>query len=562
MTKAVPFPAQLFRFLGLALLFMAAFPAEVTAASPAWLKLETDEFVIYTDAPEKQAVDCALRYAAFRRAFSELFIGPGHSLPPSTLLLFRKDKPFRALLPPATEKNTKVVNYSCEVDGMSLNAFALAGDRDRALEMTFEFETIWALRRLGHFVPIWMSQGAGEVLSTVTLSKGKCLVGREGDRSFDDAFAWPRFFEINQDSKDYRDSGMELARYLAQAWGLMHWILLAEGEGDRRSRFESLEQRLRTAPAIEVVPATMNTPVNQLAKSIRRHGRVLREIPFAEAAVKAAFRLSPAPEAELFVQRANLLCAAGRVPECNLQLDQARALAPDLSAVQEAWARRMLREGRPRDAMQLYREAIAAGSKNFAAYLQSALLRLDDGMSYGSDRAGEGGPEAVTAVAELRQAIRLNPGSLESYRMLGRAFYVLPALTEAHIAELSPGATTGADGELVRFYRAMLYSRLHRRDDCARDFRAILADPETSDQLRRGALSQFVQEIVALDARKVEKLVATHDYAAAFEIVATGESDPEHSVAEGFGRLRDWLQKIVRKDPNATAAERKLAGLE
>ncbi len=544
----------------LALVSLAGIFSPLRAAPAPWLKLETAEFVVYSDAPEKQVVECALRYAAFRRAFADLFLEPGRTLPPSTFLLFRKEKSFHDLTPPATEKNTKLVNYSIEVDGTPLTAFSLAGDRDRALEMTFEFETIWALRRIGHFVPLWVSQGAGEVLSTVTLAKGKCLIGEDTGHSFDDAFDWPRFFDLNEDSKAYREAGPELSQYLQQAWGLMHWILL--DDAGTRARFESLEQHLRTDAGIDVVPAVMNTPVNHLSKAIRRHSTKPRAIPFDEAAIKAAFQLSPAPEAEVVVQTSNLLCATDRVYECNLALDQARALAPDLAIVKEAWARRMLRESRDREAVEFYRDAIAAGSKNFAAYYKSATTRLNDNMSRGADHAGDGGPESLKAIVELRRALQLNPGSASTYRLLGRAFYVAPTLTDADIAELSAGVTRGDDGQLVRYYRALLHSRLHHREECARDFRAILADPDISNQFRQSAQHQFVQEIVSADAKQVERFARDHDYAAAFELIVAGEKEPEPELVEAYRRLRTWLTNLVRADSDATPGERKLAGLD
>src|SRR5688572_28667872 len=114
--------------LALALVVMPAH-----AAKPSWVKLETNEFTIYSDAPEKQLLESALRYAAFRRAFHELFVEPGRVLPQSTLILFRTEKSFNAHVPRSDRAGMKMVNYSTEVDGTPLTAFALAGDRDQAL---------------------------------------------------------------------------------------------------------------------------------------------------------------------------------------------------------------------------------------------------------------------------------------------------------------------------------------------------------------------------------------------------------------------------------------------
>lgn len=551
--------------LTLLLALLALCPAggpRLAAAPAAWLKVETRDFVIYSDAPERAVVECAVNYAAFRRAFGELFLAPGQTLPPSTFVLFRQEKGFRDVVPRDTQagNDMKTVNFSCEVDESPLSTFALAGDRDHALELTFEFETIWALRRLGHAVPLWMSQGAGSVLSTVTLRKGQCLLGDEGRRRFTDRLEWPRFFEVGETTKFYREATSELGDYLAQAWGLMHWVLLSEG--DPRARFDAIEQALRTRPALEVVPEITHTPLPQLSKTLYRHPKRGRTLPFDEAAVRASLRIAPAPEAEVLAQTSNLLFAAQRTAEGIARLDRAAALAPELPAVQEALARRCLREGSQREAIDHYRRAIAAGSTNFTAYLLSATQRLDDNRTFGSDQAGEGGPEALVALGELRRALAIYPGSVRCTQALGRALYVAPQADPAGLDELSRGVGDGDAAQVVRLYRALLHSRLGDRASCARDFREILADGSVSPKLRAAVERQYLQETVASDASRIDKLARAQDYAAAYALLAAVEQDDDPLLRQNYQRLREWLKKAVARDSSATPAERKLAGLE
>jgi tetratricopeptide (TPR) repeat protein len=506
-------------------------------------------------------VDCALRYAGFRQAFTTLFGAPGRELPPSTLLLFYRAEPFRALMPEDRRKDFKMVNLSFDVDGQSLTTFALSGDRDRALRMTFEFETIAALRRTGHFVPQWISQGAGGVLATtnVQAGKGRIVLGEPGDRSFSQTYAWPKFFAISKQSPEYKDP-TKLSDYLDQAWGLMHWVLLSDDNS--LARFDALEQRLRGEDGVAAVATVMKTPGAELTRAVRHQAGKRRDLPFDAAALQARFHISRAPEAEVLVQSAEVLLACRRDADAAAKLTQAVALAPELPAVKEARARQLLREGRTHAAVDLYREAIAAGSGNFSSYLHSAAQRLDDSSSGGRDAAGEGGAEAVTAVTEIRQAIQLNPGNLEAYLLLGRALFVLPNLTAAQIDELTPGVVPGPEGQPVRLYRAMLYDRLHERDACAKEFRALLADSGLSDDLRRIALRQYAGAMERLDGRRIEQLAEAKDYAGAWAVISAGEADPEPAVAAVYPRFRKWLQEKIRANPDATPEQRKQAGLE
>ena len=153
----------------------SALPAH--GAKPVWLKLESKEFVIYSDANEKDVVQSALRYAAYRRVFDELFVPVGGALPTTKLILFRSEKAFRAHTPSDTPSHINLTNFSTEVDGTPLSTFALSSDPAHALQLTCEFETIWGLKLLGYHAPVWMSQGAGEILSEVEIKSDQIVMG-------------------------------------------------------------------------------------------------------------------------------------------------------------------------------------------------------------------------------------------------------------------------------------------------------------------------------------------------------------------------------------------------
>lgn len=517
------------------------------AAKSAWLKLETDEFVIYSDAKEKDLVASALNYAAFRRVLDDFFVPAGGSLPTSRLLLFRNQKDFHAHSG-ETKRDWTVVNYNAEVDGTPLSSFALTGRPDEGFRQTFEFETIWALKRLGYHVPIWMSQGTGGVVAAIKIRPNSITVG-DIERPAVDALAWPRFFEVGRTSNVYQNPE-KLGGFLEQARGLMHWILLQDES--TQQRFHDLALRLRTVSGIEAVEQITGHPAKDFEKRIHEHlyRTPRRELLYSAPTVIAGFRIGPAPEAETLTIKADLLVANGRAYEADVNLDRALELGPELAVVKEAFARRRLREGLVSDAITLYREAIAAGSKNGAAYVRSADARLNEARTRGRDVAGEGGPAAAIAINELRQAIRLNPGDADAYRLLGRAFFVSPDLTPTHIAELSQGVFLGEEGQLVRIYRAALYNRLDQLEEAQNDLRLVIADPDVSPRNRQIAQERLASYRFERDVKGVQAHVKAHDYAAAREILgaalAHAESEPLQSNYENLGKWIDELEAWAR----------------
>ncbi len=520
------------------------------AAAPLWRHIQTPDFVIYSDAAPSDVTEFAVKFSAYHYAFRTLFAAPGHALPPTTVLLFRRSKEFAAHTPKVQNRKTTLVNYSVDVDGTALLALAVSRDPDEAISRTFEFETIWALRRMGYYLPVWLAQGAGEVLGTVEVSAGKCLIGRESGPYAEqfatnrDTIPWPRFFEIGESSPEYAGK-LATGTFHSQAWALMHWVLLKDDQ--TRERFQALAASLKNMAAIDAVQAVMGEPSDHFRTAIERHLRHFRAprlLAFDDAAVRASLKITPAAEAEVLAQTSNLLAAAGRIDECNAQLERARKLAPDRPEVKEAWARRAIRENQPDEATRLYREAITAGSKNSAAYLNSATARLDASAIGNSDREGGGGPETLIALREIRHALELNPGSSEAYRLLGRTFWLLPELAGSYVDELSAGITAGEAGSRVRYYRALLYFRLGKTDESFADLQQIIDNAEVSVTDRNRAKERLAFEHYAIDRKKVNQLVLEKRHDEARRIIELAISRGlDADSTERYSVLRSWLEE-------------------
>jgi len=552
------------RCFGVLLLVVSSLASLSAASSDAWLQVEAPDFVAYSDAAKGEVTEFAVRYSAFQHAFRTWFDSPGHTAPPSTLVLFRRESVFAAHVPPPRSAKTRLVNYSVEVDGSSLLALALSGDYENAIARTFEFETVWALRRMGYNVPMWLSQGAGEVLATIEVRKGKLLVGREATDHADqflvqrDLLPWPRFFDVGESSPEYAGQGAT-GSFHSQAWALMHWILLKDDH--TRERFLDLIARLKTTPALSAVEAVMGVPADQFRSEIEKHLRNFkraREWPFDEAKIKADLKISPANEGDVLAQTANLLAAAGRLDESNRELERAAQLAPDHAEVKEALARRAVRENRLSDASQLYREAIAAGSKNYSAYLNSAAARLDAAMKDHVDQPGSGGPDVDAAITEIRRAIALSHGNTEAYRLLGRGFWVKAQVSPENVDELSPGIANGEVGQRVRYYRALLNSRLGRSDAAISDLQQILADSEVAEPERHRARERLDDENFRLAAKRIDGLVQQKNFPEAQHVLVTAEQQvASPATVARYRNLHAWLDEEAAWSELVTKADQK-----
>ena len=526
------------------------------SASNSWIKIETDELLVYSDAPEKEVVECSLRYVAYRHAFSKLFGVPISAIPPSTLILFRTTKSFLAKVQNGESRRSETLNYSAEVDGVPLSAFALSGDVDTALQSAFEFETIWTLPRVGYSVPIWMAQGAGEVLSSLSISKGQCVVGHFVEHTYRDNFEWAYFFGMNTNSEAYRNP-RRLGNYLGQAWGLMHWVLLdGDHAGGNGEHFKGIARRLARSDGLDAVVAEMNTDPLHLNRAISQHlsQSPLTPIPFDEKGERARLVSRMAPEVEVLIQMANLLNAAEKFSESDAQLDRARAIAPDLPLVKEAFARRMERDHRSENALRLYREAIAGGSKNASTYMVSASARLEELRITHRDIVGEGGTEARLAANELRQAVRLSPARAEAYNLFGRALLLQSEITPEDVSDLTRGIGPDGNNGSVIYFCALLYSRLGQKAESQANFLKIIQNVQFPEVLRQNARSHFISDAVTADAKQIDEFLQQKNYAAARAIVQSGSTRlDDEELRSTYKRISSLIDERESNELSRTA---------
>lgn len=483
-------------------------------AGAQWLKLETKDVVIYSDAPRSEVVEFAVGYSAFRHVYHQMF-APPRQTPPAVVLLFRDLGELQENLPPPSHKNSQSISFTTDVDGVALLALAVDGDRELALQQTIQFDTIFQLERLGVYVPLWMSQGAGQVLGKMRVKKNSCIVGDEYS-DYDErwhwsgSLSWNRFFEVTTSSAEYAGPKSE-GLFHAKAWALMHRILL--GSQEPSQVFQGLVAKVQTMGDAEAVQSVVGVPIERIDEEISRHLKKFRsrEIPFPADAIRKSVVVENAPEEEVHVQLSNLLFATKKPDQGELELAKAQMIAPASAVVIEARARSAMREKEPGEAVRLYREAIAKGSTNAMAYQRSAEQRMSD-ITGGADRPGGGGAAVAESVAEIRKALEIDPSSGRAYVLLGRALFLTPDLKPEHVDELSRGVSRGPMGESARLYRAFLNQRLGRNDEYLSDLKQIRDDPLASEGTRALAIERLDKAEIAPVVADVERLAKEGSY--------------------------------------------------
>ncbi|MES2696303.1 MAG: hypothetical protein V4773_22720 [Verrucomicrobiota bacterium] len=516
-----------------------------------WVRAKTDYVEVLSSASQKEAIEYALQYSAFRYVFGEMMGEKARQLPPTIVVLFRQRREFEANFPPR-DKKADLVSVSYVADGQPLQAHALDSDRERALRLAFEFETTWAMPRLGYGLPVWAGQGTGKVFSTIKLRGGVCVLGdyfaSSVDRWLVAPIPWPRFFDINLLSKEYSNTDGP-GSYHSQAWAFMHYLWLSDGQGPER--FQQLVERLRTEPEMQAALAVLKIPAADLTKTLSRYtGKMnrTRDFKIDEAAWRARMETGPADRALVGVHLSDLMRGFQQNDAAERELALARVAAPDHPTIREARAREAWARRDWQEALSLYREAIALNSTNFHAYIYSAEDWLNQSSSRGADEAGGGGTITETAIAELRRALQINPYEDHAYRVLARAFYVRPEITEEHLNDLQPGILLGDSTGLIRYYRALVYGRLKKIPEYQAALEALAAAPAIQASLRGEVAVRLGKIHYNVLADAVEKLAGEGRFPEARALVTQARATTlkDADFEQPLGKMVKWLDASER----------------
>ena len=528
---------------------LGLFAAELRALEPKsqWVRARTEYVEVFSDASQREATEYALQYAAFRHVFTEMMGEPARKLPPTVIVLFRNRRTFDTYFPKTDDKGGELVTISCIADGLPVQAHVLNNERERTLRMAFEFEATWAMSRLSLGLPVWAAQGTGKVFSTVRMSRGVATVGDYPNSALsswtNDMVPWPRFFDINQASKEYSDRE-RMSSYHSQVWAVMHYLWLQDERGTER--FYDLVQRVRKEPEMAAALGALGLREAELTKTLSRYaGRAnkTRQFKVDEAAWRAQMQTGAAERSVVGVYVADLLRSFRRPGTAELELAQAFLAAPENPIVLEGRAREALARNDREGALALYRDAMERKSTNVTAYLTSADNWLDQGRSGGLDHAGGGGIIAATAQAEIQRALEIDPRNEEAYRLLARALFVRPEIAPADLALLDPGLQLGDTKGFIRYYRALVLKRLKQDAEYEETLAALSVSTTAHANIREQAVNRLGKEVYNGLVARVEKLGAQGKFDEARALAAAARKGPLR--AETFQSRLDNVDKWI-----------------
>jgi tetratricopeptide (TPR) repeat protein len=425
---------KLFVFLAAALSLVATAAVRARDERETWTSVRSQNFLVVGVAREKDLRRVASRLEEYRAVFSRLLsVEHFDASVPTTVVVFRDDRAYQPFKPMYRGQTAAFVSGYFQ-PGAEVNYVTLALDSDggRGASSTLLHEyTHLLVNNYFRNAPLWLKEGLAEFYSTARVSgdRRRITLGAQlphRAREFRGRTLLPlrTLFAVDQGSPHYYDADKR-GLFYAESWALVHY-LLEGGGGARRTQLarfiasladgKNVEESFRLAFQTDMdgLEAELSTYV-RLASYPESSETFDRKLDFDSQLVARALT-----EAEGLACLGDLLLHTDRADDAENYLRRALELDEGLPSARVSLGILHLRQNRFAEAREQLGLAVGADPKNYLAHYYFADALDREGASNDSDNSSIKDFEERTNQmrAELRRAIEIAPGFVESYRLL------------------------------------------------------------------------------------------------------------------------------------------------
>lgn len=408
-------------------------PRFVAAAeTDVWISIESKNFRLVGNAPEKDLRQTAARLEQFRCVFAALFADLNFASPiPTTVFVFKDKASFQPFQPLNDDGTARDFVSGYFVPGKNVNYIALstADVKNPAFPTIFHEYTHFLIdNNLGRTnVPPWFNEGFAEYYERYQIEDDRRvtlgathdahlkLLRENGLQPLEKFFAVD-YYTLNRQPKE------NVVNFYAQSWLLIHYLMhnkTAAG-GEQLARFGAL--RVKGIAAKEAFERAFQTDYatleNDLKKYLAQKSFPVFVSDFEKKLIyEGEMRASVLREAEVLAFQGDLLHHGNRLGEATAYLQRALALEPELGFANTSFGLIKMQQKDFAEARKYLEKAVRTDSENYLAHFSHAYVLSRDGMTDFGFIGGYSAAAAEKIRASLRRAVRLNPHFAESYQL-------------------------------------------------------------------------------------------------------------------------------------------------
>lgn len=424
-------------------------------AAPAWVRIETPNFVVFGEVGERGTREVARSFERFREAMARILPAAAHKAAvPTIVVVFRDQKSFGRYRPRYNGRPVELGGFFYGTREQNVVALAVESHA-QALRIVFHEYAHLVIMNAARTLPTWLNEGLAEYYSTFKIDPdgrsailGAVVPEHVALLRRENLLPLEELFSIDPRSPHYNE-GSRRSVFYAQSWGVVHTLVSAEPD-----RSQQLSQYVRAilsgAGSVEAWRQTFGDL--DIHRAMRSHlskprVRALQARFSTELATVEAAGIQVAPE-EIEAVLGDVLRLVAPPEEAEAHLQQAAARQPASPRATALLALLRAEAGKYEEARALLANAVA-GPDWLASYTAAvALTQVIMGTS-GEDQSGtidraitafdtvlEARPELPYALA-MQGLLRLERGDLdESLRAIRRARELSPGREDFAFAEV------------------------------------------------------------------------------------------------------------------------------
>jgi tetratricopeptide (TPR) repeat protein len=388
------------------------------ARHDAWVEVRSPNFIIVSNAGEKQARRTAIQFEQIHTLFRDgLAVAQGHPSPVITIFALKDEKSLSELLP---DYWTKGHMHPSGVFAYGLYQFYAAVNLEAQGTNPFAtmYHEYYHSLTMPYFpeLPIWLSEGLADFFGESEVNGTVATMG-VADPALIEELRHNKLIPLDvlfrvDASSPYYNEGNKVSVFYAESWALTHYLMI----GDKQSHRQMLTDYAIALSSGLTPDQAATKAFGDLKKLQDDLSRYVSKFTFSYFQMKAPAELAPADlhvreltDAEEESYRGGFF-AIRRRPEAKQILQNAVNLDPKLPLAHQNLGIEKFLEGNRDSALTSISEAVRLDPQDgFARYLRAYLTFFGAG----------GFPQDSQIEEDLRQAVALKPDFAPANALLG-----------------------------------------------------------------------------------------------------------------------------------------------
>ena len=455
-----------------------------------WFEVRSPNFIVVSNAGEKQARKTAIRFEQIRAVFRRsLDVASKHESPVITILAVKDEDSMKSLLPEYWVKN-RAHPAGIFLDNMNQYFAAVELDAPGSNPYDTIYHEYYHSLTTPYYpnLPVWVSEGLAEFYGNTQISDSEVGMGRPdpdliAELKQGGLMPLDVLFKVDHNSPYYNEQN-KISVFYAESWALTHYLMVGD-KATHRPMLQAYLNALSQGATQEQATAQTFGDLKKLQAALFAYiGNAafyyIKAPPPPESAA-GDLQVRELSDAELAAYRGGFAAVRGQTQEAITILEQAVKLDPKLALGYQYLGFAEFQSNKRAEALADFTRAIDLNPKNALTRFLRAYLTSTQGLSIGNDAQMED---------DLRIAIAVSPEFAPPYGVL--AVYLATKgenLPEA--LKLAQKAQTLEPGNAAyQFDVAQVLVRMNRFEE-ARTF-ALHARASATDPAQRAQADQFL----------------------------------------------------------------------